>query len=126
MTREEVKNCLSGYMAIEREIDDLERECETWRKRIRGALRFAAGESAVKEMTALEGELMKKTQELSRLRAHIGRCMDAVSDASLRRIVYLKYVKGLTLEKIAEEMNYSTRQVCRLHADALTKLANSV
>lgn len=39
-----------------------------------------------------------------------------ISDAKIREIEYLYYIKGLTLEEVAETIHYSLRQVERLHS----------
>lgn len=38
-----------------------------------------------------------------------------ISDAKTREVEYLYYIKGLTLEEVAETIHYSQRQVERLH-----------
>ena len=43
----------------------------------------------------------------------------ALPNAKLMRIIYLKYIKCMTFEQIGENYGYSTRQVMRLHNEAV-------
>lgn len=62
----------------------------------------------------------------------IDRCIDiqrevlsaisAVPDERLRHLLELKYINCATLEEIAVRMDYSYKQICRLHGQALLQV----
>lgn len=49
----------------------------------------------------------------------VGRVIDAVQNDTYRRLLHLRYICGFTFERIAVEMDYSWRQVMRLHYEAV-------
>ena len=132
MTQNEMVKCkdagsakarLSEYRALVFETEALENECEVWRKRIKAAVSLSQNENVIRELMALEGRLCDKLSALSRIRAQLDDVIGGVSDARHRRTLYLKYVQGLTIEKIGEELNYSPRQISRFLAEALHALS---
>lgn len=55
------------------------------------------------------------------LRREIEDKIEAVDGGVLSELLYLKYVCGKTLMQISYELNYSVRQIERLHIKALGK-----
>ena len=55
------------------------------------------------------------------LRRDIEEKIEAVDGGVLSELLYLKYVCGKTLMQISYELNYSVRQIERLHIKALEK-----
>ena len=55
------------------------------------------------------------------LRREIEEKIEAVDGGVLSELLYLKYVCGKTLMQISYELNYSVRQIERLHIKALEK-----
>lgn len=55
------------------------------------------------------------------LRREIEDKIEAVDKGVLSELLYLKYVCGKTLMQISYELNYSVRQIERLHIKALQK-----
>ena len=55
------------------------------------------------------------------LRRDIEEKIEAVDGGVLSELLYLKYVCGKTLMQISYELNYSVRQIERLHIKALGK-----
>ena len=55
------------------------------------------------------------------LRREIEEKIEAVDGGVLSELLYLKYVCGKTLMQISYELNYSVRQIERLHIKALGK-----
>ncbi len=55
------------------------------------------------------------------LRREIEDKIEAVDGGVLSELLYLKYVCGKTLMQISYELNYSVRQIERLHIKALQK-----
>lgn len=62
---------------------------------------------------AVQAKTMKAEQEI------VQAVIDAVDDANLRQLLILRYINGLTWEKIAVDMHYSFRHTLRLHGAAL-------
>ncbi len=55
------------------------------------------------------------------LRREIEEKIESVDGGVLSELLYLKYVCGKTLMEISYELNYSVRQIERLHIKALDK-----
>lgn len=49
----------------------------------------------------------------------VQKTIDAVKDKALCELLYKRYINGKTFEMIAVEMNYSYRQITRMHGAAL-------
>ncbi len=48
--------------------------------------------------------------------------ISTVPDERLRHLLELRYINFLTLEEIARRMDYSYKQICRLHGKALLQI----
>ena len=130
MTNQEKKRLLRRYRAASAEIDDLLRERESWRERglaltarlsdmpRGGGVPDKTGDAAV-SIADIDAMILRRTEELARRRADIGRMISSVEDDTLRRLLYLRYIEGCTWEAIAERMQYSYQWVCILHGRAL-------
>ena len=68
---------------------------------------------------ALDEELRAQTGRLLALKRDILAAIDRVSDPLLCTILTAYYINAKTLEVIAEELNYSVRQISRLHQKAV-------
>ena len=55
---------------------------------------------------------------------HIISQIDGVEDEMLYNILFAKYIERKTFEKIATELEYSWRQIIRLHGKALKQFEN--
>lgn len=69
-----------------------------------------------------EGEITRDIEALVQLQREITAKIDLVEDNKLRLVLELRYISCYTIERIACEMNYSYRQVCRLHGKALLEI----
>ena len=63
-----------------------------------------------------------KIDELVSNKNDILNVIDKVSDPLLKQILFLKYVKGYSVEKIADEIYYSERNIWRLLNEAYDEL----
>jgi len=54
------------------------------------------------------------------MRAEIQAAINTVDDIQLRTLLSLRYISGLTWEKIAVEMNYACSWIRKLHGNALS------
>lgn len=78
--------------------------------------------SAVEHINALEAELADQIVERVTTRREIGQAIDRVQDERLSRLLRLRYIDGLTWERVAVEMHYCYKQTKRLHWKALDVL----
>lgn len=133
MTNQEKKEFLQQYRLAEMEEQRLEHEIERWRSRAEkvtpGYGKAPAGggdgrsmERTLERMGELAGELTAQRDKLIRLRREVGAAIDTVPDARLRELLRLRYIEGLSFERIAVSMDYSWRQVIRLHGVALNEV----
>lgn len=130
MTSREKKEFLQQYRTAETEEQRLELEIERWQAR---AAKMTAGyestpsgggdgrslERAVGHIDALIRQLTGQRDRLARLRQEIGVAIDSVPEPKLRELLQMRYIDGMTFEKIAVEMNYSYVHICRMHGQAL-------
>lgn len=130
MTKEQLKK----YIDIKKEREDLARKIKEleWEKygprsqRLDGMPRSGAGENYVLEAQMDRGdELLElyraKKAELDAALVAIERAIEKLEPRE-RRLVRLHYIDGLNWEQVAVEMDYSWRQVHRIHSSALEKL----
>ena len=133
MTNQEKKEFLQQFRLAEMEELRLEHEIERWRSRAEkmtaGYSKAPAGggdgrsmERTLERLGELAGELTAQRDKLIRLRREVGAAIDTVPDARLRELLRLRYIEGLSFERIAVSMDYSWRQVIRLHGVALNEV----
>ena len=70
----------------------------------------------------LEVKQLKKRGELWLKRAEIIETIGLVQDEVLNRLLWLRYVQGVSFEEVAVDMHYSYRHVTRLHGEALQRV----
>ena len=130
MTSQEKKEFLSRYLEILAEEKDIREEIAYWESK---AQKVTASWSAVPsggkgsdkvqtgaiKVAELRESLMDKINQLAAVRIEIERAIGTVQDDTQRRLLRLRYIKGIGFNKIAEEMNYGERQIQRIHGKAL-------
>lgn len=126
------KDYLQQYANLDREIEGI------WEYIQR--LRSLSTRSTV-SMSGLPGQKMKKTEamfeniilnlmteeakmntridRLVRMRDGVDRILQGVPDLRYRKLLELRYLKGMTMEQVAEAMHYSRRNIFYLHKQAL-------
>ena len=133
MTNQDKKEFLQQYRLAEMEEQRLEHEIERWRSR---AERMTAGyskapaggadgrslENTMEHIDDLTRQLSDQRDRLVTLWREIGMAIDSVPDARLQELLRLRYIEGLSFEQIAVRLDYSWRQVIRLHGAALSKV----
>ena len=133
MTNQEKKEFLQQYRAAEREEERLGREIGRWRSRAEqlpaghGPAPAGGGDSrslerAMEHVDELTRELTRRRDELTALRRQTGAAIDALPDPRLRELLRLRYIEGLTWERIAEKMGLSRQWVWKLHGNALIEI----
>lgn len=130
MTSQEKKEFLSRYLEILAEEKDIREEIAYWESK---AQKVTASWSAVPsggkgsdkvqtgaiKVAELRESLMDKINQLAAVRIEIERAIGTVQDDTQRRLLRLRYIKGMTLQQIAVEMHYSWRHICNIHGYAL-------
>lgn len=139
MTSKEKKRILLRYGEIDRHIDELEAEKSFWWSRVTSTspvmsdLPKGGGsdgtllEVSVENIMKIEQQINDEIDRLATLRDKISSAIHSMTDEREKRVLYLAYIgkssasgkKRLKLYQIAREMNYSERQVKRLHGYAL-------
>src|SRR5574344_749071 len=133
MTNREKKAYLQKYRAADDEINDLLREKERIMSRLTrmtsclSGMPHGGGESdkmtdGIAKVIELDAEIDSKVDALCDLRREVCANIGTVGDATLRRILMLRYISGKTWEQIAVEMDRSYMQICRLHGKALSEI----
>ena len=128
------KEYLSQYGWIERNIRRLEEEKERWRQRalhITPSWSDAPGgssgedkvQTAVEKACIIEDKIVAEIDRLIDLRQEIITVIAAVLDPVQRELLERRYIQLQSLERIAVEMNYSYRQILRLHGWALQQIS---
>lgn len=130
MTSQEKKEFLSRYLKVLAEEKDIREEIAYWESK---AQKVTASWSAVTsggkgsdkvqtgaiKVAELRESLMDKINQLAAVRIEIERAIGTVQDDTQRRLLRLRYIKGMTWERIAVEMHYGYQWVCKLHGRAL-------
>ena len=130
MTSQEKKEFLSRYLEILAEEKDIREEIAYWESK---AQKVTASWSAVPsggkgsdkvqtgaiKVAELRESLMDKINQLAAVRIEIERAIGTVQDDTQRRLLRMRYIKGMTLQQIAVEMHYSWRHICNIHGYAL-------
>ncbi len=134
MTSQEKKEILLQYRRVGREVQDLETEIQRWRSRAEqmtagygptpsGGVDGRSLEHTVAHIDDLTRQLAQRLDRLVTLRQEIGTAIDGVPDPKQRELLQLRYIKGLTWEKLATAMGYHDfRWIYRLHGRALESL----
>jgi len=113
---------LKDYQQIEDEITYLEYNLERSQKELK---RWVSGDLAGVKLTAesdgakLEERIERIEKELQIKLTEQKNFMELISNFSglNHKILKLKYVDGMTLEEIAEELNYSASYIYKKHAE---------
>ena len=75
----------------------------------------------VDKLVDAEAAINADIDELISLRAEAAAVFGSLPERD-KTLMELRYLEGLTWEKVAERMSYSTRQVLRIHGDILISL----
>ncbi|EOP94817.1 phage protein [Bacillus cereus HuB4-4] len=121
---------LKDYQKLEEDIDYLDynldktkAELKRWVSGDLREVRLTAeseGAKVEERLEAIEYELAHKMNDMYKLKKLIN-----TFKGLEHRIAYLKYVEGMTLEKIAEELNYSPQYIYNKHAAMRDKVEYS-
>lgn len=123
-------NWLKVYQELEQDIayldynlDKTKAELKRWVSGDLREVRLTAeseGARVEERIEAIEYELAHKMNDMYKLKTLIN-----TFKGLEHKIAYLKYVEGMTLEKIAEELNYSSQYIYNKHAAMREKVEYS-
>ena len=128
---------LKRYINLDREIERKLEEVARLRSKLTrvtevysteprgGGTIYGKTEEILAKIVDLENEIDADIDRLVAIRDGIKTIIEAVEDDRERLLLQYRYLDGKTFEKIAVEMNYSWRQIHRLHSKALTNLKMS-
>lgn len=128
---------LKRYINLDREIERKLEEVARLRSKLTrvtevftaepkgGGSIYGKTEEILAKIVDLENEIDVDIDRLVAIRDGIKTIIEAVEDDRERLLLQYRYLDGKTFEKIAVEMNYSWRQIHRLHSQALTNLKMS-
>lgn len=74
----------------------------------------------------LEADISCKIERFLQLKHKIINEIQSLDNAVYVKILYMRYVEYKSLDEIAEKMNYSYRQVLRLHGTALKEFRKNL
>jgi DNA-directed RNA polymerase specialized sigma subunit len=75
--------------------------------------------TVVAKLDSLERKIDALVDEYADKREKIINQIDSMDDEALYGILFARYIQQKTFERIAADMDYSFRQICRLHTKAL-------
>ena len=135
-SRDKIKY-LKRYINLDREIERKLEEVARLRSKLTrvtevftaepkgGGSIYGKTEEILAKIVDLEKEIDADVDRLISIRDNIKAIIEAVEDDRERLLLQYRYLDGWTFEKIAVEMNYSWRQIHRLHSRALTNVKMS-
>ena len=131
MTADDVRAWLRRGWKINREIDALKLAVDEARARAMSTtvnyngvvVSGSADGHGFDRLAALEDDVRERVEELCGIQREILRVVRRVRDGSCRTLLILRYVDFRTWEQIAVVMDYSWRQVHRIHDAALLAVA---
>lgn len=125
---------LERYLKICREIKTLEDDIEQIEAEATSMNAFASAATssgmrasdkvgnAVVKLLDLRDRLAAEKEKEAEAKVQIRLAIYSLENVTLRIILRKKYINGLSVWQIAEEMHYSTRHVWRLHNKALDEI----
>jgi len=129
---------LKRFTILDKEINRKIEEIAYWRRKLEkitvtysdepkrgGGSIYSRAEDIIAKIVDLEQEINTDIDKLIDIRQEILSIIEAVEDDRERLLLQYRYLDGKTFEWIAAEMNYSWRQIHRLHSKALTNLKMS-
>lgn len=84
-----------------------------------------SGGNPMDTYAALSEQIDRRVDELARVKAEVLEAIERVPNTTHRQLLIERYINCKTMESIAVEMNYSWRQINRLHGRALQEIKMS-
>lgn len=129
---EEKKQFLWGYRDSLRRIERIKAEMEELRA-MKANLSAGGGGAGRKgwkndlsgrmaKLDSLEEDKEKELCHMMQVYEQVEKTINSLKDEQERDVLFYRYIKGLSWYETAEKMNYSKRQIHRLHGQALEHL----
>ena len=133
MTTQQVKQWLNRAYGIDSEINELLREQEKAFARAVNATSSTgnektqvsqgnASEKKFVEYASYSERIDRRIDELYAVKQEILSAINELDDSRLRTLLISRYINFRSFVEIAVNMNYSYKQTCRLHGEALMKI----
>ena len=128
------KEYLKQYRALDRKITAKSQHLEELEAKVlyvspstenagsRNSLPRSRVEEIADNIMRLQDEINGEIDKLVNLEREIRGAICRLKDDKLRNVLEYHYINGMTLEQTAVKMNYSYRQICRIHGEALAKI----
>lgn len=110
------RETLSSIQSLENHMEELRAESDYLRTSDGERIRLDA---AAADLVDTGEQIGMQTQRMNELQQEIIRVILMVADADRRSLLTLVYIEGKTLRQAASVMNFSYRQVKRIHHHAL-------
>ena len=94
-------------------------------ERVKGGIPQSKVENSVVKIMALEEEINAEIDRLVEVHREIRVAIERLSSPHERLILRERYINDMAWEDIADNLNYSVRQVTRLHGRALKSFAKA-
>ena len=91
-------------------------------ERISGTRQHSPMESSLVKVIDLEYEINDDIDRLVDLKREIIEVVNSVQPAECQLVLEMRYLSFMTWEEIADRMNYSYRQIHRIHGQALSDI----
>lgn len=91
-------------------------------ERISGTRQHSPMESSLVKVIDLEYEINDDIDRLVDLKREIIEVVNSVQPAECQLVLEMRYLSFMTWEEIADRMNYSYRQIHRIHGQALSNI----
>lgn len=136
LTYEQKIEWLKSYRALDGKIESMTEQLQVWNARATKITATisqepkAAGsgdqlQRCIDQICELQTEIAQEMDKLRKRKQQIETAIFALNEKSYQDILWYRYIQGMTFEEIAIKMNYSWRQVCRKHKNAVEKLKMS-
>ncbi|MCI6346926.1 MAG: DUF1492 domain-containing protein [Negativibacillus massiliensis] len=136
MTYEQKIEWLKSYRALDGKIESMTEQLQVWNARATKITATisqepkAAGsgdqlQRCIDQICELQTEIAQEMDKLRKRKQEIETAIHGLNEKSYQDILWYRYIQGMTFEEIAIKMNYSWRQVCRKHKNAVEKLKMS-
>ena len=136
LTYEQKIEWLKSYRALDGKIESMTEQLQVWNARATKITATisqepkAAGsgdqlQRCIDQICELQTEIAQEMDKLRKRKQEIETAIHGLNEKSYQDILWNRYIQGMTFEEIAIKMNYSWRQVCRKHKNAVEKLKMS-
>lgn len=135
---EEAKKELREYRDNIKYIEEKQKDAEELKDRITSITKNRDGmpkpkgdnldkaplEESLDTINEISKDCNKKLQELLLKKFVVENKIEQTDEQPHKSILFLKYIRGISLYKISEQLGYSYKQIKRLHQEALEKYSN--